>query len=103
MASKSGESSDDDNEQNDKLDNTKNVLQAKTPLQSQTVNKEGRRDTSETNSSLIPAVDRDLGGIEDVFTKDDAVGSSPTKKNDVASLFESQSCATIGELVAEHT
>lgn len=103
MASKSGESSENNNEQDDELYNTKNVLQAKTPLQSQTVDKEGRSDASETNSSLVPAVDGNLRSIEDVFTKDDAVRSSPSEENNVSSLSASQSCVAIGELVTKHT
>lgn len=103
MTSKCGESSDDNNEQDDKLYNTENVLQAKTPLQSETVNEEGGRDTSETDTSLVPAVDRNLGGIENIFTENDAVGSSPSEENNVSSLSKSQSRAALNEPVAERT
>lgn len=103
MASKSDESRDDNNEQDDKLYNTENVLQAKTPLQSEAMNEEGGCDTGETDSSLVPAVDRNLSGIKNVFTEDDAVGSSPSEEDNVTSLSDSQSCVAIDELISEHT
>jgi len=53
-------------------------LQTKTPLESETVDEESRGDTCETNTSLVPAVDRDLGGVENVFAEDDTVGASPS-------------------------
>ena len=78
FTSESGKSREDDDEQNDELDNTKSILQTKTPLQSETVDEEGRGDACETDASLVPAVDRNLGSVENVFTEDDTVAASPS-------------------------
>jgi hypothetical protein len=87
MASEGGETRENDDEKNDELDATKNVLQTKTPLQSETVDEEGRGNTCETNASLVPAVDRDLGGVENIFSENNTVRSGPTKEYNVSSLF----------------
>jgi hypothetical protein len=36
-----------------------------------------RRDTSQSNGSLVPAVDGHLGGVQYIFSEDDRVGSGP--------------------------
>jgi hypothetical protein len=42
------------------------------------VDEKGRGDTSQSDSSLVPAVDGHLSGVQDVFSEDDRVGPSPT-------------------------
>ena len=41
------------------------------------MDEKGRGDTSQSDSSLVPAVDGHLGGMQDIFSEDDRVGPSP--------------------------
>jgi hypothetical protein len=70
-------SGDDDNEDNSQLDDPQEVLQPQTPFQGTAVDEKRRGDTSQSNGSLVPAVDGHLGGVQDVFSEDDRVGSGP--------------------------
>ena len=72
-ASKSGESRKDDDQEDGKLDEAKEILQTKTPFERQAVNQECRSDACESHTSLVPAADFDVGGMEDVLSKDNGV------------------------------
>lgn len=47
------------------------------------MNEEGARDARQTNSTLVPSPDLDACSVEDVFTKHDRVGASPTEQENV--------------------
>jgi hypothetical protein len=48
-------------------------LQTKTPFESQPVNQEGCSDTCESHTTLVPTSNLNVGGVEDVLSKDDGV------------------------------
>lgn len=83
MASKGSESRADDQEQNQKLDNAQEVLKAETPVHGKGVNQESSCDTGESDTTLVPAVDLDTGGVQNVLSEDDGVGAGPTEEDDV--------------------
>lgn len=72
-ASESGEARDNDDQKNGELDEAEEVLQTKTPFEGKSVNQEGRSDACESHTSLVPASDFNVGGVEDVLSEDDGV------------------------------
>ena len=55
----------DHNQKNDEqLDDTEQILKTQAPLQSQAVNEKRSRDACKAHSTLIPAVDFDVGGVD---------------------------------------
>lgn len=86
VAAQGREARDDDDEEDDELDDAEGVLQPQAPFQGEAVDQEGGGDAGEADAALVPAVDGDLGGVEDVFAKDDAVGACPAEQHDVAGV-----------------
>jgi hypothetical protein len=41
------------------------------------MNQEGGSNTGKTNTTLVPTVDFDIRGVQDVFAEDNGVGTSP--------------------------
>lgn len=60
---------DNNDEDNDELNDTQQVLQSQSPLQSKTVNQESSGDAGKTNSTLVPAIDFDLSCVQDVLAE----------------------------------
>ena len=79
VASQSHPASDNNEDDNDELDNTKQVLKTETPVQREAVNQERSSDASKANTSLVPSVDFYLGGVEDILAEDDAVTCGPSE------------------------
>lgn len=78
---KAGEDDEQDDEQ---LDDAQQVLQPQPPLQREAVDEEGRRDAGQADAALVPAVDLDLRGVEDIFAKDDGVRAGPSCRQSVS-------------------
>lgn len=85
MTSQSHPASNDDENNDDKLDYSKKVLKAQTPIQCKTVDQEGGSDTRQPNSTLVPSVDLDIGRVENVLSKDDTVARSPPEQDGIGS------------------
>jgi hypothetical protein len=75
--SQSGETRDDDDQEDRELDETEQVLKTETPLECKPMNQEGGSNTGKTNTTLVPTVDFDIRGVQDVFAEDNGVGTSP--------------------------
>lgn len=86
MATKGNETTQNDDQDDDQLDRTKEVLQAQTPLERKTVDQEGGGDACQTNAALVPPVDLNVGRVEDVLAEDDGVTTSPTEQDDISSV-----------------
>ena len=71
--SESGEARDDDDQKDRKLDETEEVLQTKTPFEGESVDQESGSDACESNTTLVPATDFNVGSVKDVLSKDDGV------------------------------
>lgn len=50
------------------------------------MDQEGSRNAGKTNAALVPAVDFNVGGVQDVLAEGNGIGASPTKQNDISSL-----------------
>lgn len=75
------------NEQDDnKLHDTKEVLQPKTPFHRERVDEERSGDTGQPDPTLVPPTNLDIGRVEDVFTEDDAVTGGPAQQDGVGGV-----------------
>lgn len=79
-----GQRSHNDQDNDEDLQDTKEVLQSNTPFQSSTVDEKGGGQASQGNTTLVPAGDFNLRGMKDVLAKYDGVTSGPAKKDDIA-------------------
>lgn len=86
VTTESNETTKDDDQDDDDLDNTEEVLKSDTPFESETMDEEGDGDASHTDTTLVPSIDLYVGGVEDVFSKDDRVTGSPTEEDDVSGV-----------------
>lgn len=86
MTTKGDETADDHDKDDDELDDTKNILKTKTPFKSSSVDDERSRDTSQTDTTLVPTVDLLVGSMEDILSENDRVARSPAHENDVRSV-----------------
>lgn len=75
---------DDDNDQD--LQNTQEILQSDSPFQRRAVDQEGSRQTCQRDASLVPPRHIDLRGVQDVLAKDDRVARRPPEEDHVASV-----------------
>lgn len=69
----------DDNQ----LYEAEDILNPETPLYRRRVDKKGNCDARKADTSLVPSVDFDTAGMEDVLTKHHAIASAPRKKQRV--------------------
>ena len=69
-----------DDEQNKQLDDTKEVLEAQTPLQSKAMDQERGCDAGKTNTTLIPPGNLNLSSVKDVLSEDNTVRARPALK-----------------------
>jgi hypothetical protein len=53
------------------------------------MNEECHCNADQTNTSLIPSVDFDIGGVQDVLAKDDTVSTCPTEMHDIDGVHAS--------------
>lgn len=72
-ASQCSPACDHDDQKDRELDESEQVLQAKTPFQSETVNEKGCGNTSKTDAALVPSVNLNIGSVQNVFSKNDRV------------------------------
>jgi hypothetical protein len=79
MASEGHPAANDNEHDNDKLDHTKEVLEVKAPFQGKGVDEEGGGNTGKTNATLVPAINLDIGGIEDVLAEHNTVAGGPSQ------------------------
>jgi len=89
MATERRKSRHDNQQQDEKLDRAQQILQPQAPIQSQPMNQKGVGNTSKPYTSLVPSIDFDIGGVEDIFSENHRVGSCPAEKNDVAGVHSS--------------
>lgn len=83
VSTEGDKSGNDDDQDNDDLDYTEDILKTKTPLESSAMDDKCGGDTSQTDTTLVPTVDLLVGGVKDVLSKDDRVSRSPAHENDV--------------------
>lgn len=101
VASKGSESGADDQEKNQKLDNAQEVLKTETPVHGECVNQESNCDTGESDTTLVPAVDLDTGGVQNILSEDDGVGAGPTEEDDVGCVHGRDEVLWLAEDVLE--
>ena len=76
-----------DNKQDDnQLDDTEQILQKKTPFHRQGVDEKGNGDTGQADATLVPSPNFDIGRVEDVFAKDDAVAGGLAQQDGVGGV-----------------
>lgn len=81
--------SDNDEQDDNQLNNTEQVLQSKTPFHRERMDEECSGETGQPDTALVPATNLDIGGVEDVFTKDDTVAGSPAQQDGVGGVHGS--------------
>lgn len=83
MSSQCHETGDDDEDQDNELENTEEVLQSKTPFDGGSVQDEGEGDAGETNGAQSPSFGLYVGREEDVFSEHQRVSSGPCEQHSV--------------------
>ena len=68
----------------DEFNYTEKVLESETPLESGAMDQEGSGDTSKADTSLVPSINFDIGGVKYVFAKHDRIASRPSEENHVS-------------------
>lgn len=86
VAAQGDEAGEDDEGEDGQLDAAEEVLQVEAPPEGGAVDEEGDGDAGEADGALVPAVDLDLGGVQDVLAEDDGVAGGPGKEDDVAGV-----------------
>lgn len=80
------ERSDDNDEEDDDLDGSEEVLEADSPFQDRAVDQEGGGDDSQTDASLVPGSGLNAGSEKDIFSKDNTITGAPTQEDTVTSV-----------------
>jgi hypothetical protein len=79
MATKCHPTTNNDEQDDNQLDNTKRILKKDTPFQGNGVDKKGGSETGQTNSTLIPSSDLNICCVEDILTEDNTVTCCPSE------------------------
>lgn len=86
MTTKGNPAGDNDDQDDDDLDGAEEVLKTDTPLDRGGMDQEGGSDAGETDSTLVPSVDLNVGGVQDVLAKDDRVAACPAEQHNISSV-----------------
>lgn len=78
MTAQGYETRDDDKNQDDDLDNAKEILQAKTPFEGSSMEYHGESNASEPNETQGPTSRLPIGRSENVFAKNKRIASGPS-------------------------
>jgi hypothetical protein len=78
MSTKGDKTGNDDEDEDNNLDNTKEVLETETPLQGGSVQEPCKGDAGEADESQSPSRWLNIGSSKNVFTEDERVPSRPS-------------------------
>lgn len=81
MSSESHKAGEDDENEDDDLEESEQVLKSKSPSRQGAVEEEGKSDDSDTDSSLIPSSEFGSGGIQQHFTRVHTVSGRPSEES----------------------
>lgn len=86
MTAKGNKTADDHDEDDEELDDAESILKTKPPFESTSMDEERSGDTSQTNTTLVPAINLGIRSMEDILSKDDRVTRSPAHEKNVRSV-----------------
>lgn len=86
MSSQRDPTSDNDEQDDNQLNDTEQVLQSKTPFHRERMDEECSGETGQPDTALVPATNLDIGGVEDVFTENDTVAGGPAQQDGVGGV-----------------
>lgn len=76
-----------DHDQDDEdLDAAEEVLESQPPFECEAVDQEREGEAGQADAALVPPVDLDVGGVQDVFAEDDGVAAGPAEEDNVAGV-----------------